>query len=45
MAPFTLRKGLYRLIAREVAHAEAGRPAAIYAKMNALEDDGVIERL
>lgn len=45
VAPFTLRKGIRRLIDREVAHAEEGRRGAIYAKMNALEDDAVIEAL
>src|SRR5690606_33555980 len=45
VAPFTLRKGVGKLIAREVAHAEAGRRGAICAKMNALEDEDVIEKL
>lgn len=45
VAPFTLRKGLYRLIDAEVAHARAGRRGALVAKMNAVEDEDVIDRL
>ena len=45
VAPFCLREGVYKLIEREVAHARDGRHAAIYAKMNALEDEDVIEKL
>jgi polyphosphate kinase len=33
-----MRDRILELIAREVEHARAGRPAAIVAKMNALED-------
>ena len=45
VAPFTLREGLYHLIEQEVEHVAAGRRGAVFAKMNALEDEGVIERL
>src|SRR5262249_17302573 len=34
VAPITLRKRLTALIEAEIAHAEAGRPAQIWAKMN-----------
>jgi len=45
VAPETLRDRLYELIDRERAHAEAGRDGRIVAKMNALEDPGVVEKL
>jgi polyphosphate kinase len=45
MAPLTLAPGLLKLIARETAHARAGRPAAIIAKMNALLDRPTIDAL
>jgi polyphosphate kinase len=45
VAPMNLEKQLNALIARERAHAEAGRPARIIAKMNSLVDPGVIESL
>ncbi len=45
VAPLTLAPQLLNLIAREVAHAKAGRPAAIVAKMNALLDRPTIEAL
>ncbi|HVJ61629.1 MAG TPA: polyphosphate kinase 1 [Tahibacter sp.] len=44
-SPFTLHKGLLEKIEREIAHAQAGRPARIIAKMNALNEAGVIEQL
>ncbi|MGA1729149.1 MAG: polyphosphate kinase 1 [Steroidobacteraceae bacterium] len=44
-APFTLHDSLIRGIERETAHAAAGRPARIIAKMNALIETGVIEAL
>ena len=44
-SPFTLHSGLLRLIEREIAHARAGRPAMIQAKMNALNEAGVIRAL
>ena len=45
VAPETLRERLYELIDRERDHALAGRGGRIVAKMNALEDPGVVERL
>ncbi|NII73738.1 polyphosphate kinase [Dyella sp. SG562] len=44
-APFTLKKTLLDLIARETAHAQAGRAAQIIAKVNALTDPKVIRAL
>ena len=41
-APFTLKKTLLELIAQETAHATAGRPAQIIAKINALTDPKII---
>ena len=44
-APFTLKKSLLDLIARETAHAEAGKPAHMIIKINALTDAKVIRAL
>jgi polyphosphate kinase len=45
VAPQGLRSGILALIARETAHAQAGRPARIVAKMNAVVDHEVIDAL
>jgi polyphosphate kinase len=45
IAPEGLRARLLALIGREAAHAAAGRPGRIVAKMNGLEDAQVIEAL
>ncbi len=44
-APLTLRETLLRLIEEESAHARAGRPGAIWAKMNAVVDPIIIDAL
>lgn len=44
-SPFTLHKGLMEKIEREIAHAAAGKPACIIAKMNALNEERVVEQL
>ena len=45
MAPLAMRDRLYALIDAEIAHARAGRPAAIWVKLNSLVDAGIIEKL
>ncbi len=45
VAPVTMRRRFRELIERESAHARAGRPAALIAKMNALEDSEIIQTL
>ena len=44
-APVTLRPTLYGLIDAEIASAKAGKPAAIWAKLNSLVDAALIDRL
>ncbi|PIV34309.1 MAG: polyphosphate kinase 1 [Lysobacterales bacterium CG02_land_8_20_14_3_00_62_12] len=44
-APFTLHTTLMQKISREIAHAEAGVPAAIRAKINHLNEPQVIQLL
>jgi|FEC22Drversion2_1045045.scaffolds.fasta_scaffold00743_4 polyphosphate kinase len=44
-APVTLRPTLYDLIDAEADNAKAGRPAAIWAKLNSLVDAKLIDRL
>jgi polyphosphate kinase len=44
-SPFTLHKGLMEKIEREIAHAREGKPARIIAKMNALNEEHVVELL
>ncbi|MGQ4659796.1 polyphosphate kinase 1 [Lysobacter sp. F6437] len=44
-SPFTLHAGVLQRIERETAHAQAGRPARIIAKMNALNEVRVVSAL
>ncbi len=45
VAPINLRKHLLRLIANEMEFARAGKPATIWAKLNALVDEEIIDAL
>ncbi len=45
IAPLSLRESLTTYIDREIMHARSGRPAHIWAKMNALVDPLIIEKL
>jgi len=44
-SPFTLHQWVLETIEREIAHAQAGRPARIVAKINALNEASVVELL
>lgn len=45
IAPINLRETLEARIDEEIAHAKGGQPAAIWAKMNALVDPEIIDKL
>jgi polyphosphate kinase len=45
ISPISLRATLNACIDAEIANAEAGRPAAIWAKLNSLTDPDLIDRL
>jgi polyphosphate kinase len=45
VAPIGLRSGFEELIDRETAHALAGRPSGIVAKLNAISDAGIVQAL
>jgi polyphosphate kinase len=45
VAPFDMKTRLIKMIERERDHARAGKPARIIAKLNALVDQEVIEKL
>lgn len=44
-SPFTMLSSLLSCLDREIAHARAGRKAVVIAKMNALLEETVIEKL
>jgi polyphosphate kinase len=45
LAPFTMHRRVLEMIRRETRHAQAGKPARIMAKMNALVEENVIRAL
>lgn len=45
VAPWHLHREILHLIDNEIAHARAGRPAAVFAKMNALVQEEIIAAL
>jgi len=45
IAPISLRETVVAGIEREMEHAKAGRPAAVWAKMNSLVDGDIIDSL
>lgn len=45
VAPWRLCEGFHELIENEIGHAMAGRPCGIYAKVNSLVEEGIIEAL
>jgi polyphosphate kinase len=45
VAPWTLYPAFQQMIESEIEHAKAGRPSGIYAKVNSLVEEGIIESL
>ncbi len=45
ISPLDLRERLYDHIDQEIANAQDGKPAAIWAKLNSLTEKGIIDRL
>ena len=45
ISPQHMRARVYGLINREITNAASGRPSGIWAKMNSLSDQGVIDKL
>jgi polyphosphate kinase len=45
VAPLTLKQTLLKRLDEEIAHARAGRPARVWAKMNSLIEDEVVDAL
>ena len=45
VAPWSLLPSFQKMIAAEIEHAKAGRPCGIYAKVNSLVEESIIESL
>ena len=45
IAPLQIRPTLFELIEAEIANAKSGKPAQIWAKLNSLVDDEIIDKL
>ncbi len=45
VAPWSLFPAFQQMIETEIEHAQAGRPSGIYAKVNSLVEEGIIESL
>lgn len=45
VAPWSLFSSFQQMIEDEIEHAKAGRPSGIYAKINSLVEEGIIESL
>lgn len=45
MAPLNMRQSFAKLIDQEIKHAKKGRPASMTLKMNALQDERIINKL
>ncbi|MBL0921303.1 MAG: polyphosphate kinase 1 [Phycisphaerales bacterium] len=45
VAPVAMRQQFVEMVDREIAIARSGQPGRIIAKMNALEDEGMVEKL
>lgn len=45
MSPFVTRNTIYKNIDREIVNAKQGKKAALFFKMNSLEDKGIINKL
>jgi polyphosphate kinase len=45
VSPNSTREGIYTLIDREIAHAQAGREAKFWVKINSVSDHGMIAKL
>lgn len=45
VAPWSLYEGFIEHIEKEIEHSKAGRPCGIYAKVNSLVEEGIIQAL
>lgn len=45
VSPFRTRKYMVQMIDREIKNARAGKPAAIFMKLNSLVDEAIVKRL